>query len=127
MRQHLGAAILIGICGVGLGLLSAQEPRGPAREEAYRANNLGVAYLEQYNYDVAVKQFRQALQIDAGLVMARVNLAIALLYSPDLSEATKEAQAVLQRQADEPHAHYVLGLIARSENRVDDGVAEFRM
>jgi len=127
MRQHLGAAFLIGICGLGIGLLSAQEPRATvSREEAYRANNLGVAYLEQYNYDVATKQFRRALELDASLVMARVNLAIALLYSPDLPEATKEAQAVLQKQADEPHAHYLLGLIARSENRVDDGIAEFR-
>jgi FG-GAP-like repeat/Tetratricopeptide repeat/ASPIC and UnbV len=58
--------------------------------------------------------------------MARVNLAIALFYNGDLPGAMREAQAVLQKQADEGHAHYLLGLIARSENRVDDGVAEFK-
>jgi Tfp pilus assembly protein PilF len=140
MSKRLGAVLLVGMCGLALALLSAQTPPAPSaparatataaaaasHEDAYRATNLGVAYLEQYNFDSATKQFTRALEIDPALLMARVNLAIALLYTPDLPGATREAQAVLQRQADEPHAHYVLGLVARSDNRVDDGVAEFK-
>jgi Tfp pilus assembly protein PilF len=134
MSRRLGPAFLLGFCALAIALLSAsaQSTRTPpagntaSREDAYRANNLGVAYLEQYNYDIAVKQFRRALEIDPKLQMARVNLAIAFLYAPDLAGAAREAQTVLQQQADEPHAHYVLGLIARSENRVDDGIAELK-
>jgi Tfp pilus assembly protein PilF len=127
MSNRFGAVLLSGICGLGLAWVSAQgPPTSASREEGYRANNLGVAYLEQYNYEVAATQFRRALEVDSGLVMARVNLGIALLYAADLAGAVREAQGVLQRQGDEPHAHYVLGLVARSENRVDDGIAEFR-
>ncbi len=125
MLNRLSVSVVLGICGLALAVLSAQRP-APPREEAYRANNLGVAYLEQYNYDKASAQFRQALEIEPTLMMARVNLAIALLYTPDLEGATREAKAALRQQEDEPHAHYVLGLIARSENRVDDGIAAFK-
>ena len=31
------------------------------REDAYRANNIGVALLEQFQYDEAASSFRQAL------------------------------------------------------------------
>ncbi len=97
-----------------------------AREDAYRANNLGVAYLEQYNYEQAAASFRRALEIDGGLTLARINLAIALLYVPDHAAAAKEATAALQQQPDAPQAHYVLGLVARSENRPEDGIAAFK-
>jgi Tfp pilus assembly protein PilF len=142
MSTRLGPAVLLGICSLAMvALLSAQQAPTPksgtpstsgipsastSREDAYRANNLGVAWLEQYNYDNAVKQFHRALEIDPKLQMARVNLAIALFYAPDLAGATREAQTVLQQQPDEPHAHYLLGLIARSENRVDDGINELK-
>src|SRR5689334_14003677 len=51
------------------------------REEAYRANNLGVALLEQFTPKPAVEKFRRALEIDPQLSIARVNLSIALFYA----------------------------------------------
>src|SRR5688572_24273566 len=48
------------------------------REEAYRANNRGVALLEQFSPPEAVKEFRRALSICPDIVHARVNLSIAL-------------------------------------------------
>ena len=38
----------------------------------------------------------------------------------------KEAQAAVAADPKAPQPHYILGLIAKSENRVDDAVAEFR-
>jgi Tfp pilus assembly protein PilF len=115
------AALLL----IAASLLAVQTP-APKREDAYRANNLGVAYLEQYNYEQAAASFRRALEIDSGLTLARINLAIALLYVPDHAAAAKEAAAALQQQPDAPQAHYVLGLVARSENRPEDGIAAFK-
>src|SRR5215218_3019733 len=53
------------------------------REEAYRANNIGVARLEQFNYKDSVADFRRALEIDPQLKIARINLAIALFNTQD--------------------------------------------
>ena len=99
--------------------IAARQPAAPVvvsapaadPDAAYRENNLGVAELEQYNYESAVAAFRRALAIDAGNRLARINLAIALLYVPDPVEARKEATLAAERWADAPQPHYVLGLM----------------
>ncbi|HEY7058192.1 MAG TPA: FG-GAP-like repeat-containing protein, partial [Vicinamibacterales bacterium] len=95
-------------------------------ERAYRANNVGVAQLEQYDYDAAADSFRQALQIDSSLALAHLNLAIALLYGNHLDQAAPEASAAAAALPDRPQPSFVLGLIARADNRVDDAAAAFR-
>ena len=47
-------------------------------ENAYRANNLGVALLEQFKYQEASAAFRRALGLDTSLAIAHVNLSLAL-------------------------------------------------
>jgi tetratricopeptide (TPR) repeat protein len=95
------------------------------REEACRDNNIGVALLEQFHPEEAAPRFRRALEIDPGLAVAQVNLAVALLNVPDLEGAQKEAAKAAERLPDSLHARYVLGLVAKSENRVDDAIAAF--
>jgi tetratricopeptide (TPR) repeat protein len=103
----------------------AAQVTADAREAAYRDNNLGVAQLEQYNYDDAAASFRRALQSNADLSLARLNLAIALLYAGKPEEAVTEAQAVAAKSPELPQAHYVIGLIARAQGRQEDAIAAF--
>ncbi|MEP6707955.1 MAG: tetratricopeptide repeat protein, partial [Pyrinomonadaceae bacterium] len=95
------------------------------REAAYRANNLGVAQLEQYKAKEAAEKFTHALEIVPDLLIARINLGIALYYLPDIDAAKHEADraAVLDPRAPQPH--YILGLIARAQNRFTDATNEF--
>jgi tetratricopeptide (TPR) repeat protein len=95
------------------------------REGGARENNLGVALLEQFHPEEAVPRFRRALEIDSGLAVAQVNLALALLNLPDLPSAQKEAEKAAERLPDSLQARYVLGLVAKGENRVDDAMAAF--
>src|SRR5262245_29950483 len=95
------------------------------REEACRENNLGVALLEQFHPEEAVPRFRRALERDAGLAVAQVNLAVALLNVPDLPAAQKEAEKAAERVPDSLQARYVLGLVTKGDNRVDDAMAAF--
>ena len=62
-----------------------------AREDAYRANNLGVAFLEQFDYKSAVDSFRRALSVDPQLDLAQTNLAIALYNLQDYENAAAAA------------------------------------
>ena len=103
-----------------------QQPQEPAREQAYRANNVGVGQLEQYSYDEAASSFRAALSRDPQLDIARVNLALALFYAGQEEEATAAARTAVERLPKLPQTHYVLGLIARAQGRLDDGAAAFR-
>ena len=108
--------------------LSADQNPTPQsfREDAYRANNIGVALLEQFNYKEAAAKFRQALTLEPSLALARVNLGIALYNLPDPDGALRELKAAADVLPASPQVHYVLGLIARSQNRTVEGVAEFQ-
>jgi len=117
------------ITALVLAALAAEAARPAAfarREEAYRENNIGVAFLEQFHPDEAVKHFRKALEIDPGLALAQVNLAVALLNVPDAEGARKEATAAAQKLPKSPQPPYVLGLVAKSENRTEDAIAAFQ-
>jgi tetratricopeptide (TPR) repeat protein len=96
------------------------------REDAYRANNLGVALLEQFKPKDAAEQFRLALRLDQRLALPRINLAIALYNVPDVEGARREAESVAAEAPDAPQPHYILGLIAKQQGRTDDALAFFR-
>jgi Tfp pilus assembly protein PilF len=113
---------LVSLVVIGCG--GAEAPR-EGRERAYRANNLGVAHLEQFRYPEAADAFRQALQIDGSLSIARVNLSLALLYAQDLGGAAREATEAARLLPSAPQPPYILGLIARAETRSADAVREF--
>ena len=75
--------------------LQDQSAKANVIEDAYRANNIGVALLEQFKYKEAADAFRRALQLEPKLVLARINLGIALFNVPDLPGAQREMQAAL--------------------------------
>ncbi len=97
-----------------------------AREDAYRQNNVGAAHLERYDYAAAASAFRRALEILPALAMARLNLAIALLYDGQLESAAQEARAAAAGMGEMPQAPFVQGLIARADNRLEEAEAGFR-
>src|ERR1051325_10551656 len=101
-------------------------PKTNAREDAYRANNLGVALLEQFKYKEAADAFKRALQLDPELTLARINLGIALFNVPDLPAAQRELQAAATAASTTPQPAYVLGLIAKTQNRPEEAIVQFQ-
>ncbi|MDX6695200.1 MAG: hypothetical protein QOF02_2803 [Blastocatellia bacterium] len=133
-RLFLLLAVLIGLCAVSFRGLTQTKTAAPpqansralaAREEAYRANNVGVALLEQYKHKEGAEAFTRALQIDAQLRLARVNLAIALYNVPDLAASERAARGALLVAPDMPQPRYIIGLIAKTQNRADEALAAF--
>ena len=103
-----------------------EQSRANTREEAYRANNIGVALLEQFKHKEATDSFRRALQLEPSLAPARINLGIALFNLPDLPAAQKELQAAATAMPLAPQPHYLLGLLAKNNNRPDEAIAAFQ-
>jgi Flp pilus assembly protein TadD len=100
-----------------LAFLAACHPRESVTDAApvIRAMNLGVARMNQYNYDGAVQAFEEALRLDPSLVDARVNLAIALFNRGrrtdlDLDRAQQLLASVLEQQPDHLRALYFLAI-----------------
>ena len=91
----LSALLVLAFSLTGGSLAQRQTPAGPTlatREDAYRANNIGVALLEQFKHKEAAEAFKNALKIDPKLNLAHINLSIALFNVPDLPAAQREAQ-----------------------------------
>ena len=133
MMRHAGIAALtvagaLSLTSVGLRTQTpapGSSAQVATRENAYRANNIGVARLEQYDFPAAIEAFRRALAIDPGLALARLNLGIALFYGGEPDAARKELEAAKAALPDRPQPDYVLGLIARAGDRTDDAVSAF--
>ena len=125
IRRAFGVCAAAALLAAGLSAFQPPALSLADRERAYRANNAGISFLEQFDYDKASESFRAALKIDPALTLARVNLALALFYANNPDESLKEASAAAAQLPDSPHAHYLLGLLARSQNRPGDAVAEF--
>src|SRR5258705_10118217 len=105
---------------------SRQVQAARQREAAYRANNRGVAQMEQDAYADAARAFREALTTDAGLRLARVNLAIALYHAGQLPEALQAANHPPRGPPDAPQPAYVLGPIAPPQAHPQAAVGGFR-
>ena len=96
------------------------------REDAYRANNRGVGLLEQFKSDEAEKEFQTALTLEPDFDLAKINLAIALFNSKKFDESKKTINEYLKANPNSPQSYYILGLIGRSENQLDEALANFR-
>src|ERR1044072_5375999 len=130
MKSKIGLLVLALSACLFFSATSAQlqndQTKPNAREEAYRANNIGVALLEQFKHKEAADAFRRALQLEPSLALARINLGIALFNMPDLPAAQKELQAAIVAAPTAPQPHYVLGLAAKTQNRTEEALAAFQ-
>ncbi|HEY7169878.1 MAG TPA: FG-GAP-like repeat-containing protein [Vicinamibacterales bacterium] len=115
------------ICAACLSAAACSRGAGErdSRERAYRANNRGVAALEQFDYANASTAFRDALQVNPALGIAHFNLGLALFYNQDFAGAAREAGEAARLLPDSPQPPYLLGLIARAENKTADARSQF--
>jgi cytochrome c-type biogenesis protein CcmH/NrfG len=119
-------AALLALSGASTRAQAPASAAMPSREAAWRENNLGVAFLEQFRFGDAASAFGRALERDPSLLPARINLAIAYLYVPDIPAAKRAAEEALQAAPDAPGPNYILALIARSEGRAEDALPYLR-
>lgn len=104
---------------------AAQQETQNKREVLYRRNNLGVAWMEQFKHEEAVKELQQALAADPQFAVARINLALAYTFLNDAPKALAEAKKAVEVASNHPSAQYVLGLALRAEKQYDEALAAF--
>ena len=79
-------------------LAAAPQVAASDREAAYRALNIGVARLEQYDFDAAATSFQEALKIAPDLALAHLDLALALFYGGKPDGGRTEAENSQRRK-----------------------------
>ena len=125
IRRRLARAAMAVAVAASVSCGGAGPDRTVPDEDAYRANNRGIARLEQFEYEAAAAAFREALALDDTLAVARGNLALALFYAQDLEGAAREAAEASRLLPSALQPTYVRGLIVRAESRGDDALRAF--
>ncbi|HXQ96998.1 MAG TPA: FG-GAP-like repeat-containing protein [Candidatus Limnocylindrales bacterium] len=96
-----------------------------SKNDAARLNNLGVAYMNQQDFDRALKLFDQAYAQDSELYVAWLNRGIALLNQQHLDEALRVLQDAAARLPNDARVWYNLGILFRAQNQPDKSVQAF--
>jgi tetratricopeptide (TPR) repeat protein len=129
-RRHwplwLGGILVLLLAAVGGGIWwwltkpRDQEPVYDAHnvdwEAVYEAHNHAIAVMDQFKYPEAIVEFEKVVQMAPDWIPARVNLGIALLNAsgddPSKIPLCKAVlEEVLQREPDNPYAHFCLGIL----------------
>src|SRR5438477_9745573 len=90
-----------------------------------RANNLGVAYLNQQKLDQALKEFQEVVAADKDNASGQLNLGIALLNLGRVPQAEAALQRAAQLDAKNPAVPYNLGLLHRNNGQAEQAIADF--
>lgn len=95
--------------------------------DAVYLNSLGSALLEATCYDEAIDTLRRASRLDPDNITAWYNLGLAYVRSMRPDDAVPALQRAVAKAPDAAlNARVILAAIYRSENRIDDAIAEYR-
>ncbi len=127
----MNARISIALAGTVLaafGLFATAPQTSPKLNptEAARLNNLGCAYMNQQLFEKALKNFREAEQLDPKLAIARLNEGIALLNLQKIDDAKAALDDALKEDPKNPTAWYNLGLLAKNTGDAQAAIEDFK-
>ena len=128
-RRLVELAALVLIAAGGRVAASQQAPVSDPPAVDTQEAHLGRGYdaLRQERYEVAVGEFRAALQADPTLVLrARFPLGVALfeLHRPD--EARRELETVRREVGDHPNVLYYLGRLDLDDHDYDSAIRNLK-
>jgi tetratricopeptide (TPR) repeat protein len=96
-----------------------------ALQAASRANNVGVAYMNQQFAEKALHKFEEAEHADASAVIPLVNEGVAYLYLRKLPEAQETLHKATVLDPASVRAWYSLGVAAFDGGDQDAALADF--
>ena len=104
--------------------------RPPDMEVVYQTNNHGIALMDQFDYAGAIPVFEKAVQAAPEWLPGRINLGIALLNAGGsdpayLPRCKANLEEVLQKESDNPYAHFCLGILLMYQQDSREAVQHF--
>jgi tetratricopeptide (TPR) repeat protein len=93
--------------------------------EGIRANNLGVALMDEHNFSEAVGRFQTACIMVPDSDTGCLNAGIALVAMKQFEQARKLLTTSLSRDPQSARALFNLGLLDRAQDQTDAALAHF--
>jgi Flp pilus assembly protein TadD len=101
------------------------EPALPTdNAEWMRWNNLGIAYIDQQQYDDALHSFEQVVRLRPDYKDGYINLGVALIEWEKYSEAREPLEKALALKPDDARALYYLALVERRQRHSEAEIAD---
>jgi Flp pilus assembly protein TadD len=88
-------------------------------------NTLGLVELKKKNISPAIKQFKEAVSLNANFAEARMNLAALSLNNRDYVTAEENFRGVLKLQPKNFEAAIGLGVALRGNKKIDEAEAQY--
>jgi tetratricopeptide (TPR) repeat protein len=90
-------------------------------------NAIGIAYLENHDYDRAQTSFSKAIQLGPDWAYPRHNLALTFVEKGDYAAAEAEYREAIRRTPYQPYLYYNLGVLLHRINRKADAKTEYNL
>jgi tetratricopeptide (TPR) repeat protein len=123
----LAALVFVSVLGARAGAQESPTAVPVAGDTAEMHLGRGYDALRQDSYEVAVSEFRAALQLDPSLVLrARFPLAVALFESHKSDEARRELEIVRHEVGDHPNVLYYMGRLDLEQRKFDSAIRNLK-
>lgn len=125
MRRLLLVVVVLSVAALLTAFFYQSSEKSNSRHQLMRANNLGVAYMNQQKLDQALKEFQQAVAVDKDNASAQLNLGIALLNLSQVAPAEQALQRASQLAPKDPAVWYNFGLLHRNNGQAEEALTDF--
>lgn len=98
---------------------------GEKKDQEARLNSLGVAYMNQGQFAEAQKRFEQALALEPGNALAKMNLGAAFHAQQKSEEAKAALTEAVAKLSKDPYAWYHLGLALKDAGEPEKAIEAF--
>ena len=122
-RTGIGALLAVSSALAAIQATAADTPS--IMNTVARANNLGVAYMNQQRGEDALAQFKIAIAADKSLALPHMNAGIVLLILQRLPESKAELDEAAKLDPNNPRVFYNLGLLERGRSNCDGSIHYF--
>lgn len=125
LTLHLFLILVLALLS-GFFLLGQEKSRSERSREVISRFNSGIALMDQFKFEAAIKEFTALLEMDPLILPAWVNLGISHFYGQEYDEALEAFKQALKIDPSEIHTHFVSGLIYINRDQVDQAISSFR-
>jgi len=94
--------------------------------EWMRWNNIGIAYLDQLQYDDSIRAFQQVVKLRPDYPDGHINAGLTYIEWEKYSEARPHLEAALKLSPGNARALYYTALVERREGHCDQEIADLK-
>jgi Tfp pilus assembly protein PilF len=126
MKRFAGHAALLAVVGVLLAGLLERRAAGQADDALWHHRNLGKAFYENpTTQQLAVDEFRKALELAPDSARERVNYGLALLRAAKVEEGMAELLRAQKQDPSIPHTWFNLGIAYKKDSQYEKAIEQF--